>query len=52
MKAILNKYLTKPIMMLIWEPILLLVTIYISFIYGILCTSLHAWLGSLTQLTG
>lgn len=35
--AILEKYLTKPIKMLIWEPILLLITVYISFIYGILC---------------
>jgi len=25
------------LMMLVWEPILLLMTIYISFIYGILC---------------
>ncbi|KAK5119338.1 hypothetical protein LTR85_007694 [Meristemomyces frigidus] len=36
MRAILEKYLTKPIKMLIWEPILVLITIYISFIYGIL----------------
>ncbi|KAK3071471.1 hypothetical protein LTR53_008552 [Teratosphaeriaceae sp. CCFEE 6253] len=36
LSAILSKYCTKPIMMLIWEPILLLITIYISFIYGIL----------------
>lgn len=37
MKSILEKYLSKPILMLIFEPILLLVTIYISLIYGILC---------------
>lgn len=35
-RAIVKKYLTKPIKMLIWEPILLLTTIYVSFIYGIL----------------
>ncbi|TKA83424.1 hypothetical protein B0A55_00368 [Friedmanniomyces simplex] len=36
MSAFINKYCTKPIKMLVWEPILLLITIYISFIYGIL----------------
>ena len=38
-KAIFDKYLTKPVKMLVWEPILLLITIHISFIYGILCKS-------------
>ncbi|KAK0280028.1 hypothetical protein LTR35_008178 [Friedmanniomyces endolithicus] len=36
MSAFVTKYCTKPLMMLVWEPILLLITIYISFIYGIL----------------
>lgn len=36
LKAIMSKYLSKPFMMLAMEPILLLITIYISFIYGIL----------------
>lgn len=40
LSAIVNKYLTRPVAMLIWEPILLLITIYVSFIYGILCTSI------------
>ncbi|WPH05002.1 MFS general substrate transporter [Acrodontium crateriforme] len=35
-RALLAKYLSKPFLMLIYEPILLLMTIYISFIYGIL----------------
>lgn len=37
MRAFLETYLTKPIMILVWEPNLLLMTIYISFIYEILC---------------
>ncbi|KAK1087690.1 hypothetical protein LTR33_000932 [Friedmanniomyces endolithicus] len=36
LSAFVTKYCTKPLMMLVWEPILLLMTIYISFIYGIL----------------
>ncbi|KAK1821871.1 hypothetical protein LTR12_003747 [Friedmanniomyces endolithicus] len=36
LSAFVTKYCTKPLMMLVWEPILLLITIYISFIYGIL----------------
>ncbi|KAK6437531.1 hypothetical protein LTR95_006273 [Oleoguttula sp. CCFEE 5521] len=36
LKAILSKYLSKPFMMLAMEPILLLVTVYMSFIYGLL----------------
>lgn len=39
LKAILQKYLAKPFLMLAFEPILLLMTIYVSFIYGILCES-------------
>lgn len=33
-KQIASKYLTRPFVMLFQEPILLLITIYISFIYG------------------
>ncbi|KAK0327859.1 hypothetical protein LTR91_001519 [Friedmanniomyces endolithicus] len=36
LSAFVTKYCTKPLLMLVWEPILLLITIYISFIYGIL----------------
>nr|POE65929.1 putative transporter c36.03c [Quercus suber] len=42
MAVILKKYLAKPFAMLVLEPILLLITIYISFIYGILCMSILA----------
>jgi MFS transporter, DHA1 family, multidrug resistance protein len=38
MRALMEKHLTKPILMLIWEPILALMTVYISFVYGVMCT--------------
>ncbi|KAK3673696.1 hypothetical protein LTR78_006249 [Recurvomyces mirabilis] len=39
MNAIANKYLTKPVMMLVYEPILLLITLYTSFIYDLFFVS-------------
>jgi len=42
-KEILNSYLLRPFKMLIQEPILLLVTLYISLIYGILYLFFEAY---------
>ena len=36
LKGFITRYLTRPFVMLIQEPILLLLTIYISFVYGML----------------
>ncbi|KAI9684258.1 MAG: hypothetical protein M1822_005731 [Bathelium mastoideum] len=43
LKQIGERYLAKPLIMLVKEPILLLVTIYMSFIYGILYLFFEAY---------
>lgn len=41
--ALINKYFTRPLRMLITEPIILLVSIYMSFIYGLVYALLEAY---------
>lgn len=43
LKAIIRKYLTRPLRMLITEPIVLLVSMYMSFIYGLVYALLKAY---------
>ena len=43
MKEIISKYLLRPFIMIVLEPILLLVTLYMTFIYGILYLFLEAY---------
>ncbi|KAJ8114980.1 hypothetical protein OPT61_g3267 [Boeremia exigua] len=41
--AVLKKYLTRPLRMLVLEPIVLLVSLYMSFIYGLVYALLKAY---------
>ncbi|KAJ5625527.1 bicyclomycin resistance protein [Penicillium lagena] len=41
--TLINKYFTRPLRMLLTEPILLLVSIYMSFIYGLVYALLEAY---------
>lgn len=43
LKTIMQKYLTRPLRMLVTEPIVLLVSIYMSFIYGLVYALLKAY---------
>lgn len=49
---IFRKYLLRPALMLIFEPILLLITIYLAFIYGILYLFFEAYPVSFEQVRG
>lgn len=41
--TLINKYLTKPIYMIVKEPILLILTLYMSLVYGILYLTFEAY---------
>ena len=43
MKTVANKYLLKPIIMIIYEPILVILTVYMSLVYGILYLTFEAY---------
>ena len=43
LKKFINKYLTRPLEMLIAEPIILLVSLYMSFVYGLVYCLLEAF---------
>ncbi|ERF72093.1 hypothetical protein EPUS_09447 [Endocarpon pusillum Z07020] len=43
MRALLTKYLTKPMYMIVLEPILIVMTVYISICYGILYLTFEAY---------
>ena len=49
---IFRKYLLRPALMLVFEPILLLITIYLSLIYGILYLFFEAYPVSFEQVRG
>ncbi|KAL4916590.1 major facilitator superfamily domain-containing protein [Aspergillus aurantiobrunneus] len=49
---IVRKYLLRPIQMLIYEPILTLVTIYLAFVYGILYLFFEAYPVSFQEVRG
>lgn len=51
-KTIVTKYISRPFSMLICEPILLLVTIYMSIVYGILYLSFTAFPIAFQQVRG
>lgn len=42
-RALMEKYLTRPLRMLLTEPIILLVSLYMSFIYGLVYALLEAY---------
>ncbi|PGH23747.1 hypothetical protein AJ80_02176 [Polytolypa hystricis UAMH7299] len=52
MSDIVTKYLSRPLQMLVLEPILLLVTIYLSIIYGILYLFFFAYPISFQEVRG
>lgn len=52
MKEIVHKYLFRPFLMLILEPILVLITIYMAFIYGILYLFFEAYPIAFQQVRG
>ncbi|KAJ5084603.1 hypothetical protein NUU61_009182 [Penicillium alfredii] len=51
-RDLLNKYFTRPLKMLITEPILLLVSLYMSFIYGLVYALLEAYPYVFEQIHG
>lgn len=51
-KEIINRYLFRPLLMMALEPILVLITIYMSFIYGILYLFLESYPIAFQEIRG